>query len=182
MLNAVLTAIQIYTREGDLSYTVLYQHPDYIVIKTKEDKTALIFYGTDSIMEWADNFRYGILSTDSFPKGWYSAAISAHECMAKNKFVLDYVIGYSRGAAIAIIYSYYFKVQAVGISTPNISKKLLYWALAPVLICSLNDPIRLIPIGYRAPGNYIAIFISAGGHFWTPGKFTTEVKKHLVNK
>ncbi len=182
MLNSVLTAIQIYTREGDLPYKVLYQHPDFLIIETKENKIVLIFYGTDSLIEWADNFRYGMLSEDSFPKGWYLAAISAQNLIATKGFILDYVIGYSRGAAIAVIYSYYFKIQAIGISTPNISKELLYWDIAPVLICSLNDPVRLVPFGYRAPGNYIVIFIESGGHFWTPGKFTAEVKNHLGNR
>jgi hypothetical protein len=177
VLDAVITAIQIFTRDGNRAYSVLYQHPDFIVIKTKSNKTCLIFYGTDSFEEWIDNLRFGLVSKESFPRGWYLSALLAQSLVGHLK--PDYVIGYSRGAAIALIYSYLYDVQAIGFSSPNISKRLLYWKYRPVLIRSLNDIVSLVPLGYRLPGNYLAIYIENGGHSWYKNKFTMTVLKHL---
>ncbi len=181
MLTALLTAIQIYTREGQMPYKVLYQDPDFIVIETENDDIVAIFYGTDTLMEWVDNFRFGFLNKEGFPLGWYEVAINAFQNLYAKGIKLNYVIGYSRGAAIALIYSYYFDVQAVGISTPRVNKNLIYWKLKPILIGSLNDPVRYVPIGYKLPGAYTAIYLESGGHFWSKDKYTLEVKTHLLD-
>jgi hypothetical protein len=181
VLTALLIAIQIYTQEGLIPYWVLYQDPDFIVIKTESQETVAIFYGTDSIMEWVDNFRFGLLNKDGFPLGWYNVAINAFQNLYAKGIKPDYVIGYSRGAAIALIYSYYFNVQAVGFSTPRVNKNLVYWGVKPVLIGSLNDPVRHVPIGYKLPGAYTAVYLESGGHFWSKDKYTLEVKTHLID-
>lgn len=179
MLCSILTAIQIFTKDGAINYQVLYQHSEFIVVKTSDEKIAAVFYGTDTCHEWLDNLKFGLLSKESFPYGWYSQAVNTNNILNANNLAIDYAIGYSRGAAIAVIYSYLYDIQAVGISTPNISKKLLYWKNTPVLIGSLNDPIRFVPVGYRKPGNYRAIYMETGGHYWHKGKFKIEITEHL---
>lgn len=181
MLKAILTAIQIYTREGSETYTVLYQDPNFIVVKISTKEIVAVFYGTDSLKEWADNLRFGLINKDGFPQGWHNVAIHAFKEFQLNNIKPDYVIGYSRGAAIALIYSYYFNVKAIGFSTPRINKQLLYWQQKPILIGSLNDPIRYVPLGYKLPGAYTAVHLSSGGHFWTKDKYTAEVKAHLID-
>jgi hypothetical protein len=174
MLKIVLAAIQVFSGQGSLTYSVILETTEFCLIEL-DDQIVLVFFGSNSIADWLDNLSFFKTNLDSFPIGWHTQAIAAFQQTQHHK--ITYVVGYSRGAAIALIYSYYFNVQAIGFSTPNISKKLRYWKIKPVLISSLNDPIRCVPFGYKLPGNYIALHIEDGGHFWYKDKFSPEVKK-----
>jgi hypothetical protein len=176
MLEAVQAIIKVFTNEPG-NYSVVVKSEEYCVIEVLGE-CILIFYGSNSIADWFDNFAYFKTNLDSFPVGWNSQAITAFKEVAR--YNIKYVAGYSRGAAIAVIYSYYFNVQAIAFSSPRVSKTLRYWAIKPVLIGSLNDPVSLVPLFYKFPGNYIVINIESGGHFWHRGKFTDAVKAALL--
>ena len=181
MLQAILLAIQIYTREGDYKYTVLYQDPQYIVIEVENGDVILVFYGTRSLSEWYENWQFKIVNRDGFPAKWFDKAVETYLTLTKLSITPKYVIGYSRGGAIALIYSFYFRIAAVAISPPKVSSRVRYWAIKPVIIGSLNDPIRFVPLFYFLPGSYIAVFTAKGGHLWQLDKFTEEVKFSLLH-
>jgi hypothetical protein len=174
MLKVINAATQVFTGENT---NCLIKTAEYCVIEV-DSELALIFFGSDSLPDWLDNFAFFMVNVDSFPKGWHNQAVIAFKDLID--YPIKYVIGYSRGAAIALIYSYYFNIQAICFSTPRVSKILKYWTIKPVIIGCLNDPIRLVPFFYQMPGNYIAVYVDRGGHFWHEGKFDTAVKIALL--
>jgi hypothetical protein len=177
MLKIVKAAIQVFSGQGNLTYSVILETTEFCIIRL-DNETILVFFGSDSLADWLDNLSFLKTNTDSFPRGWHTQAINAYK--ETQSYGIDYVVGYSRGAAIALIYSYYFNIQAIGFSTPLISKKVRYWKIKPLLISSLNDPVRILPLGYKLPGSYIAVHIEHGGHFWYKNKFTVEAEISLL--
>lgn len=174
MLKIIAAATQVFTGERK---DLLLKTSEYCLIEV-DNEIILVFYGSNSLSDWLDNFAFFKVNVDSFPKGWHNQAVSAFKDLAQ--YSIKYVAGYSRGAAIALIYSYYFGIQAICFSTPRVSKKLKYWRIKPIIIGCLNDPVRLVPFFYQMPGNYIAVCVDKGGHFWYNGKFETAVKIALL--
>lgn len=178
MVKVIHAAIQLFAKEGSEIYTIILETKEYSIIKVEND-FVLVFFGSDSFADWIDNFTFFNTNLDSFPKGWHNQATEAFQKVVEYK--IKYVTGYSRGAAIALIYSYYFNVQAICFSTPRVSKSLRYWNIKPLLISSLDDPVTIFPLGYKNPGSYIMINIEKGGHSWYKNKFTTEVNFSIIN-
>ena len=164
MLEVILIALQVFSRVGTERYITMYQTPDYIVVRTMRGSVVALFYGTDSFREWLGNFQFLKRTKDDFHKDWHDGAIEAYTTFSSLGYEINYVVGYSRGAAIALIYSYYFNTQAIAISAPKISKKLKFWKVPPLLISTLNDPVNWVPPGFHRPGSYTQITSTAGSH------------------
>lgn len=137
----------------------------------------LAFYGTDTTIEWVDNLNFLTRNPEGFPLGWATEAFTALFKVAK--YHIDYITGYSRGAAIALICSYYVPSKCLAFNCPRISYDLLYWKVTPLLIHAVNDPLLNFPIGYYHPGNYIQMAISKGGHSLKINNFHEEFYKAL---
>lgn len=175
MIKSILAAIKIFSRlNTQTDYRVLYLSAEFIVIEV-ENKISLVFFGSDSWSDWVDNFYYRKVSALGFPLGWEKEAIAAKIVIDSLGFSLDYAIGYSRGAAIALIYGYINYVETIAFSSPKVSKRLLYWTKTPIIIQSQNDIIPLVPLGFYYPGNYSYLSIPLGGHFWSKDKYVNEI-------
>lgn len=175
MIKSLLIAIEIFSTGS--TDKVIFKNGDYYLVQV-ESEFILVFTGSNSLADWLGNLQFLRTNVDTFPKNWHTTAIAAWD--KTRDYKIKYVIGYSRGAAIALIYSYYFNVQAIGFSTPNVSRSVRYWTIKPILIGCLNDPVRLVPPFYYLPGSYIAVHTEKGGHFWTRNKFSTEIKVALL--
>ena len=178
MIKAIIAVADFFSTGISKKYSVLIEKEEYCLISVNGE-LILVFYGSNSIADWLDNFAYFNTNIDHFPKGWHNQAMAAFIDLKGYK--IKYVGGYSRGAAIALVYSYYFNVQAICFSTPRVSKRLKYWRYTPVLIGSLNDPVKFFPLFYKFPGCFLAIYTESGGHFWSRGKFESEIKLALIN-
>lgn len=178
MIEAITAIADFFSVEKSTKSAVLVEKEEYCLI-SNNGRLILIFYGSNSFADWVDNFSYFNTNVDCFPKGWHNQATEAF--IDLNGYEISYVAGYSRGAAIALIYSYYFDVQAICFSSPKVSKNIKYWKYIPILIGSLNDPVRFLPLFYKYPGCFIYISTEKGGHFWHKSKFQSEIKIALVN-
>ena len=148
MLKTIIALTEFFTEKSSKKFAVLIEKEEYALVAVN-GKYTLIFFGSDSFKDWLENFSYLRVNHDGFPVGWTGQATSAF--LDLQGYKITYVSGYSRGAAIALIYSYYFNVQAIVFSPPKISKTLLYWPLIPIIIGSINDPVRFLPFGFNRP-------------------------------
>lgn len=178
MLKAIIAIADFFALEKSTKSAILIEKEEYCLI-SNSGELILVFYGSNSLADWLDNFAYFNTNVDNFPKGWHSQATAAFIDLQGYK--ISYVGGYSRGAAIALIYAYYFDLQAICFSSPKVSKTLKYWKYAPILIGSQNDPVRLVPLFYKYPGCFLSIRVEKGGHLWAKDKFQSEIKLALVN-
>lgn len=178
MLKAIIAIADFFALEKSTKSSILIEKEEYCLVSA-DGELILVFYGSNSLADWLDNFAYFNTNVDNFPKGWHNQATAAFIDLQGYK--ISYVCGYSRGAAIALIYAYYFDLQAICFSSPKVSKTVKYWKYVPILIGSLNDPVRLLPFFYKYPGCFIYISAEKGGHFWHKSKFQSEIKLALVN-
>ena len=178
MLKTIIALTEFFTEKSSKKFAVLIEKEEYALVAVGGEYT-LIFYGSNSLSDWVENFSYPKVNQDGFPIGWTGQASSAF--LELEGYKITYVSGYSRGAAIALIYSYYFKAEAIVFCPPKVSKKLLYWPLIPIVIGSLDDPVRFLPFRFYRPGCYITLDILGGGHFWKSKKYKSEIELALIN-
>jgi hypothetical protein len=138
-----------------------------MVIRVEREEV-LIFLGTNSFWAFLDNFRFYLLTANGFPLGWYISATKANELVGD--YNIKEVYGYSRGGAIALIYSYLYKLPCATFASPRVCKYEIDWPIAPILISCKDDIITRTPPGFYHPKNKNAIALDCHGHFWNRNK------------
>lgn len=175
MNYVVKLAVQIFTGEGDENYEVLYQGTFFNIIETKYNEVVVVCFGTRTIKEQIDNFKFKLITDDGFPAGWKIASDVITNKLLELELSPNYAVGYSRGGAIAMIYSYYTGVQAIVFSPPKVCKVLRTWPVSPLIFYCMDDIVINIPPGFYYPSNFCTKILRRGGHFWEKGKYLNDV-------
>jgi hypothetical protein len=139
-----------------------------MVIAIPSGEEVLIFLGTNSLWTFLDNFRFYLLTSQGFPLGWYISALSTYQ-QVKDYNIIE-VYGYSRGGAIALIYSYLYKLPCATFASPKVCSFELDWPIEPLLFSCKDDIVTKLPIGFYYPKNKNVQELDCCGHFWNKDK------------